>query len=63
MFFRVRHQKMMLIYLVVFIILSVLVVLGALIAYHALLREQHFQIQATVAKLMNSDGINQRFGK
>ncbi|VVC34688.1 Sulfotransferase,P-loop containing nucleoside triphosphate hydrolase [Cinara cedri] len=61
MFFRVRHQKMMHVYLVVFVLLSVLVVLGAYIAYHVLLRQQHFQIQSAVSKLMHSDNINRRF--
>lgn len=63
MFFRVRHHKMVHVYLLVFVVLGVLVVLSAMIAYHALLREQHFQIQAAVAKLTNSDFKNLHFGK
>jgi hypothetical protein len=63
MFFRVRHQKMVHVYLIVLVILGMLVVLGAMIAYHALLREQNFQIQAAVAKLVNGDSNHQRFGK
>lgn len=51
MFFRVRHQKMVHVYLLILVILGVLVVLGAMIAYHALLREQDFQIQTAVNKL------------
>jgi len=45
------------------VILGILVVLGAMIAYHALLREQHFQIQAAVANLASGDSNYQRFGK
>jgi len=45
------------------VILGILVVLGAMIAYHALLREQHFQIKAAVAKLASGDSNYQRFGK
>lgn len=63
MFFRVRHQKMVHVYLLVLVILGVLVVLGAMIAYHALLREQRFQIQAAVAKLASGDSNYQHFGK
>lgn len=61
MFLRVRHHKMVHVYLFVLVILGVLVVLGAMIAYHALLREQNFQIETAVSKLMNND--NQHFGK
>lgn len=50
-------------YLVVLVILGMLVVLGAMIAYHALLREQNFQIEAAVAKLVNGNSNYQRFGK
>lgn len=63
MFFRVRHQKMVHVYLVVLVILGMLVVLGAMIAYHALLREQNFQIEAAVAKLVNGNSNYQHFGK
>lgn len=51
------------VYLVVLVILGMLVVLGAMIAYHALLREQNFQIEVAVAKLVNGDSNYQRFGK
>ncbi|CAH1730987.1 heparan sulfate 2-O-sulfotransferase 1 [Aphis gossypii] len=61
MFFRVRHQKMVHVYLVVLVILGMLVVLGAMIAYHALLREQNFQIEAAVAKLVNGNSKYQHF--
>lgn len=63
MFLRVRHQKVVHVYLILLLILGILVVMGAMIAYHALLREQHFQIQAAVAKFASSDANNQRFGK
>lgn len=51
------------VYLLVLVVLGILVVLGAMIAYHALLREQHFQIQVAVAKLASGDSNYQRFGK
>jgi hypothetical protein len=51
------------VYLLIFVVLGILVVLGAMIAYHVLLREQHFQIQAAVAKLANGDLKNLHFGK
>lgn len=63
MFLRVRHQKIVYVYLIVLMILGVSAVLGAMITYNALLREQNFQIQAAVAKLASGDVNNQRFGK
>lgn len=63
MFFRVKHQKIVQVYLLVFTIISVLVVFAAFIAYRMLLHEQREEIQAVIAKLMNSDDINQRLGK
>lgn len=63
MFFRVRHQKMVYVYLLILILLSILVALGAMIAYHALLREQRFQIEAAVAKLTSGGGDKQQFCK
>lgn len=62
MFFRLRHQKMVHVYLVILIILGILVVLGTIIAYHALLHEQNFQIQAAVSKMINNDNNYQNFG-
>lgn len=61
MFFRVRHHKMVYVYLLVLVIMGILVVLGAMIAYHALLREQHFQIEEAVSKL--TSGVRRQFGK
>lgn len=64
MFFRLRHQRTVHVYLLVFVILSGLVVLGVLIAYRAILREQKIQIRAAVDELAWGDGgVNQRFGK
>lgn len=63
MVFRVRNQRIVHVYVLVFVTLGVLVALSAIAAYHVLLREQNFQIRAAVAKFTNGDFKNLQFGK